>query len=89
MSTSAVCPECGGRESKTIDSRYARKFGFNTIRRRKECKACKRRWSTFEMPGEVIDYFKTIKDHFNASKRIKKMASKIAGIERSVSKFGI
>lgn len=40
------CPFCGNPESKVIDSRSAE--NGQVIRRRRECKGCKRRFTTFE-----------------------------------------
>ena len=40
------CPGCGCTESKVIDSRPTEE---NSIRRRRECLACQRRFTTFEM----------------------------------------
>lgn len=39
------CPFCGFRESKVIDSRHT---DSNTIRRRRECEECKKRFTTYE-----------------------------------------
>lgn len=39
------CPFCGFRESKVIDSRHT---DHNTIRRRRECEECKKRFTTYE-----------------------------------------
>ena len=41
------CPGCGYTESKVIDSRPVPEG--NSIRRRRECLACQRRFTTFEM----------------------------------------
>ncbi len=50
------CPFCGYTESKVIDSRPAEEGA--TIRRRRECLACKKRFTTYEiierMPLVVI-----------------------------------
>jgi transcriptional repressor NrdR len=50
------CPFCGFTESKVIDSRPAEEF--TTIRRRRECLECSRRFTTYEiierMPLVVI-----------------------------------
>ena len=50
------CPFCGYSESKVIDSRPAEEG--TTIRRRRECLACQRRFTTYEiverMPLVVI-----------------------------------
>jgi transcriptional repressor NrdR len=40
------CPWCGNEDSKVIDSRPA--HGGDAIRRRRECLACGRRFTTFE-----------------------------------------
>jgi transcriptional repressor NrdR len=40
------CPFCGNPDSKVIDSRSA--DNGHVIRRRRECKNCKRRFTTFE-----------------------------------------
>jgi transcriptional repressor NrdR len=40
------CPYCGRSEDRVIDSRTAEDGG--AIRRRRECEACKRRFTTFE-----------------------------------------
>ena len=41
------CPYCGYSESKVIDSRPAEEG--STIRRRRECLACRKRFTTFEV----------------------------------------
>jgi transcriptional repressor NrdR len=40
------CPFCGNPDSKVIDSRSAE--NEQVIRRRRECKSCKKRFTTFE-----------------------------------------
>ena len=45
------CPFCGFLESKVIDSRESKK-GIS-IRRRRECLSCKRRFTTYEKIEEV------------------------------------
>jgi transcriptional repressor NrdR len=45
------CPFCGSIESKVIDSRESKK-GIS-IRRRRECLACKRRFTTYEKIEEI------------------------------------
>ena len=50
------CPFCGYTESKVIDSRPAE--GYTMIRRRRECLACQKRFTTYEsierMPLVVV-----------------------------------
>ena len=41
------CPYCGYKESKVVDSRPADEG--SSIRRRRECLACQRRFTTYEM----------------------------------------
>jgi transcriptional repressor NrdR len=45
------CPFCGYTEDKVVDSREA-KMG-DTIRRRRECAKCGRRFTTYERPDEI------------------------------------
>jgi transcriptional repressor NrdR len=45
------CPYCDSEEDKVVDSRTAEEG--RAIRRRRECLACSRRYTTFERPEEV------------------------------------
>ncbi len=45
------CPACGFADSKVIDSRHIEEG--NSIRRRRECLACQKRYTTFEMVETV------------------------------------
>jgi len=45
------CPFCGGREDKVIDSRESKEG--DVIRRRRECLACLRRFTTYERIDEI------------------------------------
>jgi transcriptional repressor NrdR len=45
------CPYCDQEEDKVVDSRLAE--DSRAIRRRRECLACGRRYTTFERPEEV------------------------------------
>lgn len=45
-----VCPNCGHYESKVIDSRNTDKF---SVRRRRECVACLKRFTTYEVVEKV------------------------------------
>jgi transcriptional repressor NrdR len=45
------CPYCNSAEDKVVDSRLADEG--RAIRRRRECLACGRRYTTFERPEEV------------------------------------
>ena len=46
-----TCPFCGHREDKVIDSRESK--DGDSIRRRRECLACERRYTTYERCYEV------------------------------------
>jgi transcriptional repressor NrdR len=46
-----ICPFCGHREDKVIDSRESREG--DSIRRRRQCLACERRFTTYERCDEV------------------------------------
>ena len=45
------CPNCGYTESKVIDSRPVEEG--NSIRRRRECLSCQKRFNTYEMIESV------------------------------------
>lgn len=45
------CPYCGEQEDKVIDSRHS-KDGYS-IRRRRECMTCSRRYTTYERVEEI------------------------------------
>ncbi len=46
-----TCPFCGHREDKVIDSRESKEG--DVIRRRRECIACARRFTTYERSDEI------------------------------------
>ena len=46
------CPFCDGIEDKVVDSRMAREG--EVIRRRRECLACKRRYTTYERVEDCL-----------------------------------
>src|ERR671935_2121677 len=46
-----ICPFCGHREDKVIDSRESKEG--DAIRRRRQCLACERRFTTYERIDEV------------------------------------
>src|SRR6201988_3961092 len=46
-----TCPFCGHREDKVIDSRESKEG--DAIRRRRECLACEKRYTTYERIDEV------------------------------------
>jgi transcriptional repressor NrdR len=46
-----ICPFCGFREDKVIDSRESKEG--DSIRRRRQCLSCERRYTTYERCDEV------------------------------------
>ncbi len=46
-----ICPFCGHREDRVIDSRESKEG--DVIRRRRECLKCERRFTTYERSDEV------------------------------------
>ncbi len=49
-----ICPNCGHSDTSVLDSRVTR--GGKEIRRRRECKKCSHRFTTYERPEERIVY---------------------------------
>lgn len=45
------CPFCGHLEDKVVDSRESREG--ESVRRRRECQSCKRRFTTYERTDEI------------------------------------
>ena len=54
------CPICGFTDSKVIDSRHVEEG--NSIRRRRECLSCQKRYTTFEFV-ETVQIFVTKKNN--------------------------
>lgn len=50
------CPKCGGADTRVIDSRV--QDSTNAIKRRRECKACGYRFTTFERCEDPIEVIK-------------------------------
>ena len=48
------CPYCGDQDSKVIDSRHSEDGA--SIRRRRECLACQKRFTTYETVEEPADH---------------------------------
>lgn len=47
------CPSCHGLETKVTDTRSGLPLG-RTIRRRRECLACRCRWTTYEFSDRWV-----------------------------------
>lgn len=50
-----VCPHCGHKDSAVIDSRPGEMY--DSIRRRRECKRCSRRFTTWEIGDNQLQHF--------------------------------
>jgi transcriptional repressor NrdR len=77
---SMKCPGCGFLESKVVDSRSAQEG--STIRRRRECLSCKKRFTTFEMV-ESVPVFVIKKD---GSRELFDRAKVLSGIMKATEK---
>ena len=85
------CPYCNYKESKVIDSRHT---DLKSIRRRRECESCKKRFTTYEKiettPLMVIkkdnsrEYFDREKIKYGLLKACEKRPVSIEEIERIV-----
>ena len=74
------CPNCGFFDSKVIDSRPVEEG--NSIRRRRECLACQKRFTTFEVI-ESVQIFVLKKD---GSKEIFDRTKMLLGIMKACQK---
>jgi len=54
------CPFCGNNNDKVVDSRSSE--GGRTVRRRRECQDCRRRYTTYERPDDAPRISVTKKD---------------------------
>lgn len=62
------CPSCGSADAATIDSRYLEDTGWR--RRRRECHACRHRWSTVELPAELVGDLRHVFAHLKTIERL-------------------
>ena len=74
------CPACGFDDSKVIDSRPVEER--NSIRRRRECLACQKRFTTFE----VIETVQVIVKKKNGSKELFDRNKLLAGLLKACQK---
>ena len=75
------CPFCGQDNDKVIDSRSSE--GGKTVRRRRQCLACQRRYTTYERPEEVLRLTVIKKD---GTREPYDRGKVIAGLEKACSK---
>ena len=77
---SMKCPSCGCLESRVIDSRQ--NVDANNIRRRRECMACQKRFTTFE----VVESVQTIVIKKNGTKQLFDRQKLLAGLLKACEK---
>lgn len=71
------CPECKGNQVSTIDSRALDKG--NSVRRRKKCEDCGYRWSTYELPKSMFDFYEEQMKRLYALEQFQKASSVYKG----------
>ncbi|MBQ8432727.1 MAG: transcriptional repressor NrdR [Clostridia bacterium] len=74
------CPACGCEESKVVDSRPVAEN--NSIRRRRECLSCQKRFTTFEM----IETLPIIVIKKNGGKELFDKQKLLAGVMKATQK---
>ena len=74
------CPNCGCLESRVIDSRQ--NVDANNIRRRRECMACQKSFTTFE----VVESVQTIVIKKNGTKQLFDRQKLLAGLLKACEK---
>ncbi|KAB2966319.1 MAG: transcriptional repressor NrdR [Thermoanaerobaculia bacterium] len=74
------CPFCGAVEDRVVDSRESRDSG--TVRRRRECLGCNRRYTTYEKVEEVG--FKVVK--MDGTRQDFDRAKLLKGLEKACEK---
>lgn len=57
------CPNCGHNTSLVLRTDPATQ---DMIRRRRECCLCFRRWTTYEMPANVVEEHSQMREALNA-----------------------
>ena len=80
MEQAMKCPGCGFAESKVIDSRPV--TDGNSIRRRRECLACQKRFTTFE----VIETVQIIVIKKNGGKELFDKQKLLSGVLKATEK---
>jgi transcriptional repressor NrdR len=74
------CPFCGRFEDRVVDSRESR--DSSTIRRRRECLACNRRYTTYEKVEDI--HFKVVKS--DGTRQDFDRAKLLKGLEKACEK---
>jgi len=75
------CPFCGQNHDKVVDSRSSE--GGRAVRRRRQCLACNRRFTTYEKPDEGFSMSVIKKDNSREPYNRQKL---IAGLQKACSK---
>ncbi len=78
------CPFCGQNNDKVVDSRSSE--GGRAVRRRRQCLACERRFTTYERPEEALRLTVTKKDGSREPYDRQKL---IAGLEKACFKRAV
>ena len=73
------CPLCGFHDSKVLDTRSADEGG--TIRRRRECLGCRRRFTTFERAEPLMLYVRKRDGRREAFDRVKVLTGMVRACE--------
>ena len=78
MAGGIQCLRCGSLHVSVYDSRawYSRETKTNTVRRRRSCDACDHRWTTVEIPEDLMKLLNT----HSAPKALRKASSDLAKI---------
>ena len=74
------CPACGFADSKVIDSRHIEEG--NSIRRRRECLACQKRYTTFE----IVETVQIIVTKKNGTKELFEKNKLLSGLLKACQK---
>ena len=77
------CPSCGFAESKVVDSRPIEEG--SSIRRRRECMSCGKRFTTFE----VIDHIQVIVRKKDGSKELFDRSKLLSGLMKACQKRAV
>ncbi len=75
------CPFCGQDNDKVVDSRSSE--GGKTVRRRRQCLSCRRRFTTYERPEEALKLTVIKKD---GTREPYERGKLITGLEKACSK---
>ena len=76
------CPKCGGDDTRVVDSRMQE--SSNAVKRRRECRSCGYRFTTFERCEDPIEVVKS-----NGSRQPFDRNKLLVGLTRATSKRDI